>query len=54
MKIPGVGPKTAARLLAAFKSLRNIANSDVEDLQRVEGLGRQRARLIYEVFNAEF
>lgn len=54
MKIPNVGPKTAARLLAAFKSLKNIANADVEDLLRVEGLGRQRAKLIYEVFNAEF
>jgi Fanconi anemia group M protein len=54
MKIPSVGPKTAARLLAAFKSLKNIANADVEDLLRVEGLGKQRAKLIYEVFNVEF
>lgn len=54
MKIPSVGPKTAARLLAAFKSLKNIANADVEDLLRVEGLGKQRAKLIYEVFNVKF
>jgi Fanconi anemia group M protein len=54
MKIPGIGAKTAARILSTFKSLRGVANSTLEDLMKVEGLGRQRAKLIYDVFNVEF
>jgi ERCC4-type nuclease len=54
MKIPGIGAKTAARILSTFKNLRGVANSTLEDLMKVEGLGRQRAKLIYDVFNVEF
>jgi ERCC4-type nuclease len=54
MKIPGIGPKTAARILTVFKTLRNLANSTIEDLMKIEGLGKQKARLIYEVFNTRF
>jgi len=54
MKIPGIGAKTAARILSTFKSLRGVANSTLEDLMKVEGLGRQRAKLIYDVFHVEF
>lgn len=54
MKIPGIGAKTAARILSTFKSLRGVANSTLEDLMKVEGLGRQKAKLIYDVFNVEF
>jgi ERCC4-type nuclease len=54
MKIPGVGPKTAARLLSTFKSLKGIANASLEDLLSVQGVGRQKAKLIYDVFHTEF
>jgi ERCC4-type nuclease len=53
MTLPSIGPKTAARLLYAFGNLRTLANSDVEDIARVEGVGRQRAEMLYEVFNAK-
>jgi ERCC4-type nuclease len=54
MRIPNVGPKTAARLLASFKSLRNLANSDVKDLKLVEGISEEKAKIIYEIFNKKF
>jgi len=54
MKIPGIGPKTAARILTVFKTLRNVANSTIEDLMKIEGVGKQKAKLIYEVFNTRF
>jgi ERCC4-type nuclease len=53
MTLPSIGPKTAARLLYAFGDLRNLANSNVEDIARVEGVGRQRAEMLYEVFNTK-
>jgi len=52
MRLPGIGPKTAARILATFRSLRNLANADMDSLMRVERLGKEKAKLIYEVFNS--
>jgi Fanconi anemia group M protein len=53
MTLPSIGPKTAARLLYAFGSLRNLANADVNDIARVEGVGIQRAEMLHQVFNAK-
>ena len=49
-----VGPVLARRLLSRFKTLRNLANAEIEDLIEVEGIGEKRAREIYEVFNTPF
>jgi len=54
MKIPGIGPKTAARILATFKSLKNLANADIDSMMKVDRLGKEKAALIHEVFNASF
>jgi hypothetical protein len=53
MTIPGVGPKTASRLLATFKSIRNLSNAPMEDIMKVEGIGEERARTIYEILNTD-
>jgi len=53
MTLPSIGPKTAAKLLYAFGSLRALANASLEDIARVEGVGKQRAEMLYEVFNAK-
>ena len=34
---PGIGPKTAKKLLKEFKSLKNLFNSPTEKLQEVIG-----------------
>ncbi len=47
-----VGPTIARRLLKHFKTLRNIANANIDDLMKVEGVGEKRAREIYLIFNS--
>lgn len=46
--IPGIGPERVRRLLKHFGSLRRLADSSLEDLREVPGLGRQLAGRIYE------
>ena len=46
-----VGPTLARRLLAKFKTLKNLANASVHELMSVEGIGEKRAHEIYAVFN---
>ena len=45
------GPTLARRLLAHFKTIRNIANASISDLLKVEGIGEKRAQEIYAVLN---
>ena len=46
-----VGPTIARKLLRHFKTLRNIANTSIPELMKVEGIGEKRAREIYAIFN---
>jgi DNA excision repair protein ERCC-4 len=46
-----VGPVTARKLLAHFRTLRRIANATIKELMQVEGVGEKRAREIYGIFN---
>jgi ERCC4-type nuclease len=34
---PGIGPKTAKKLLAEFKTIKNIMNASAEDLEKIIG-----------------
>jgi len=45
------GPTLARRLLAKFRTLKNVANASVYELMSVEGIGETRAQEIYAVFN---
>lgn len=47
--LPGVGPKTAKRLLAKFGSIKAIFMADVEQLRTVEGIGPEKAKTIIEI-----
>jgi Fanconi anemia group M protein len=51
--LPKVGPTMAKRLLKHFKSVSNVMNATVEDLMRIEGLGKISAEKIREVINVE-
>lgn len=49
--IPGVGPKTAKKVLEYFGSLKAVANAKLEELLALEGMGYDKAIRIYKVFN---
>jgi len=46
-----IGPVLARKLLARFKTLKNLANASKHELLSVEGIGEKRAEEIYLLFN---
>ena len=52
--LPGIGPKTAVKLLEVFGSVRGLASSNVEQLSKIEGVGMKRAKDIHETFNKKY
>jgi len=49
--IPNVGLAKRKALIAHFGSVKNIANANVEDLQKVTGIGALLANQIYLYFH---
>ncbi len=52
--LPGIGPKLARHLLAKFKTIKNIANSNINELLKVEKIGKKKSAKIHEIFNEEY
>jgi len=52
--LPNVSGQRAINLLKHFGTVRNIANASVEELAKVEGIGRKIAEKIYGTFNIEW
>jgi len=52
--LPNVSSILAKRLLKRFKTIRNIANAEEEELYSVDGIGRATAKDIFEVFNRPY
>lgn len=52
--MPGVGPKLAKNLILHFKSIRNMVNADIEELQEVDKIGKKKAIRINEILDSEF
>ena len=52
--IYNIGQKNALELLKNFKNIKNVANADYQKLIKIKGIGKQRAKQIYEIFNKEF
>ncbi|MBA7684051.1 UvrABC system protein C [subsurface metagenome] len=48
---PGIGPKTAKKLLEKFKTIKNIANASEEELREVIG---KKAEIIKKIINDEY
>jgi len=47
--VPGVNTQRAKNLLKEFKTLRNIFNSDIPELTKVENIGRKIAQEIFKL-----
>ncbi|HOD89769.1 MAG TPA: ERCC4 domain-containing protein [archaeon] len=51
---PNIGPTLARSILKEFKTLKNVANADVKDLQKVKKLGRKKAEQIKYLLERNF
>lgn len=49
--IPGVGTVYRKRLLSAFGSIKELKKVSLEDLQKVPGVGKSRAKAIYDALH---
>lgn len=52
--LPGVGPVNARKLMEEFGSVKEIFTASEDDLQKVEGIGKQIARNIKRVVETKF
>jgi excinuclease ABC subunit C len=50
-RIPGVGPKRKRALLHHFGSAKAVGRAGRMDIEKVEGISKKTARLIYDFFN---
>ncbi len=48
---PGIGPKTAKKLLKEFKTLKNILNNDIENLKKLIGKKAEIFKLVDSNYN---
>ena len=44
--LPSIGPSLAKSLLKKFKTIKSIANAEEEDFQKVEKIGKKKAKII--------
>ena len=52
--IPGINTVLAEKLLNEFGSIYAIANAELKELMKVEGIGPQLAKRIYDVFHTKY
>ena len=51
-EIPGIGEKRKAELLKRFKTVNNVLNASVEELELVDGIDKKTARDIFEFIHS--
>ena len=52
--LPGIGTKLAQKLLQYFGSIKNIANASIDDLTKVDKIGKKKATYIFNIINAKY
>ena len=52
--LPNVSSVMAKRMLSHFGSIHAIVNATEKELQEVKGIGKQTAKMIYDVINEEY
>ncbi|MFA5418571.1 MAG: ERCC4 domain-containing protein [Bacteroidales bacterium] len=51
--LPGVGPTLAQRLLAHFNNIEQMVLADIPTLTKVDGMGKRKAKQVFEFFRKE-
>ena len=51
---PGVGPALAKQLLHKFKTIKKMINASLPELEKVEKLGKKKAKLIKEITEMKY
>ena len=52
--LPGVSVKLAKNIAKHFSSLKELFNASPEELQEVEGIGKEKAKRIHKIINLKF
>lgn len=52
--LPFVNVTLAKRLLAKFKTVKNIFSANEEEFKKVEGIGEKKAKVIWKILNKEW
>ena len=50
--IPFIGDRLAENLLTYFRTISDVANASIEELQKVPKIGKKKAELIYRIFHS--
>ncbi len=51
---PGIGPKTAERILETFGTVEGFMNASISELSKVPGIGEKKAELIKKILKARY
>ena len=52
--IPKLNKTSAKKLLTKFKTIKDLVNSQIKDLEECEGIGKIRAKYLYEFFRENY
>ncbi|HDD46051.1 MAG TPA: hypothetical protein ENG42_01115 [Candidatus Aenigmarchaeota archaeon] len=52
--LPGINTKLSKRLLSAFRNPKAIFNASIEELMKIEGIGKEKAKRIWDVVNKRY
>ena len=52
--LPGIGPQLAPSLLKHFSTIQNIINASEQDLQKIEKIGKEKAKKIKDMVEREY
>ncbi len=52
--LPGIGPTLAKSLLKEFKTIKNVINAEEKDFQKIDKIGKIKAKELKELFEEVF
>lgn len=52
--LPGIGPNIAKKLLKEFKTIKNIMNASLEDLKKIDKIGKKKAEAMRNLIESSY